>query len=163
MWNVIRHLREPLNNNRFIVIIGGIEIGFSSISDIELINQNIHVQEMKYIQRNVTRCKYVNTISDSNSKKKNSNNTVKLEKALMSNMYNPEQLFLLSLIEQNVNIERISVIMLRNNGTFAGELIFTDCKLKSFHISGLSASESSYIKQTLEFYYTTVTLVPNII
>lgn len=158
MQNVTRLYREPLNNNRFIVKIGNYEIGFSSISDIELTNQNVQVQEMKYIQNNVTRCKYVNMIS--NSKKKHTNNTVKLEKALMSYMYNSEQLFLLSLIKQNVNIECISVEILRNNGSHAAELIFTDCKLKSFHISELSATESSYIKQALVFYYANVTLVP---
>ena len=139
MQNVTRLYREPLNNNRFIVKIGNYEIGFSSISDIELTNQNVQVQEMKYIQNNVTRCKYVN---------------------IMSYMYNSEQLFLLSLIKQNVNIECISVEILRNNGSHAAELIFTDCKLKSFHISELSATESSYIKQALVFYYANVTLVP---
>lgn len=155
----------PLNNNRFIVSFGGREIGFTRISGVELTNQYAVSDEMMRTgKKNVTH-EVINGYTDDDDEqhsrhyhKKESRNTVTMEKALKPVLTDADQAFLLDLVKKNVLIECISVRLLRNDGSQAGTLNFLNCTLQSFSISDLDASSTGYIKQTLQFKYREVEL-----
>ena len=163
----MRHEWEPLSNDRFIVRIGNKVIGFSKVTGVELMDESAEVKKIERVGKKQVTSSVIRGSAASNrtgrrsgTSSMKSDHKVTLEKALMSDLKNDDQKYLLSLIDDHVMIESISVEILRNDGSQAAVLEFEKCMLTSFRISALTASESNYINQTLSFYYTKARLSP---
>ena len=155
----------PLSNNRFIVCIGNKEIGFSKISGVELMDPSVVSKNLLRIGKKDIKTELVSLYegdeddSQSDGSSDSGQNTITLEKALKPKLTDSDQVYLLHLAENNVLIDCISVRILRNDGSLAASLNFSNCVLTSLKLSELAADSNSYINQTLTFQYCKVKLI----
>lgn len=158
----------PIGSYSFRVVIGNRKIGFSRVSGISLMKDKEDYTSLTVLRPgcpDVTRVPGVEVdderIFESMTASKNRHRKVlMLEKALQPKKSDSNQEFLLSLMENNVNIKEVRIEILDASREVAAVLVFQTCCVISYDLSDLDAINGNYVKQTIGIQYQSAVMQP---